>query len=701
MRRIFSLAALAALATLGCSQESAQTPAADVEIWQEELPIRQPWLRDQLPDQSLVYMRIPNILGLLTMPKGNMLDSALRSTANVENVEKIRQGLINNVLGDIPAITDAKLDLFNEYIRSPIEVSGIFIPAPTSLIAVTLDIESNDAFEALLQEVGFALAAPLDGDGVGEIQGLGMPVFVRFEASTGRLLMQTGPGANATAFAKALESLQRSGPHRMRAMENKIDASGQGFFLWLDAQEAMPLMQMFMPRDQLEELIDLGLEEVDAAAMGWGAADGKGRLAVIADMPSNKERGFIPYVNNDLSATSVGNPDGLLLLSIPTVEEFSRLETLALETSPPDSRNDWQEGKAFIQDKVGVSVEEFFASLGPEVFVILDDAGDYLAIRLRDAALWDDVLARIEATTGHAPDSRQFGGETIYHWALPNPAASVDPTTIGEDLGLFFTLWGRQTDHFYWYREGDFLYMASIPQVLMDRIAMPARTDIAEWVHDTQRVDASSAVVLLAGTNRKLPKRLYGFYIEVLQLLSDVALADMDVWSMPTAEQLALPDEGTIAFTVSLGNPTLGMEFTFENNPIEMAGSMTGVALVGILAAIAIPAYEDYSTRAEISEGLSLASGAKAGVTEYYQQNGRFPDADVAAQLSLSDAVGNYTEAVTVQPGNGWIIIDYYYAVANTGGQLILVPTVEADDRISWSCSGTFENKHLPAACRE
>ena len=701
MRRIVFLAALAALAILGCSQDSADRPAANVEIWQDELPIRQPWLRDQLPDQSLVYLRVPNILGLLTMPKGNVLDSALRSTANIENVEKIRRGLIDNVLGDIPAITDARLDLFNEHIRSPIEVSGIFIPAPSSLIAVTLDIGSNEAFDALLKEVGFSLVAPLDGNNVGEIQGLGMPVFVRFEAKTGRLLLQTGPGANATSFAKALESMQGSGTHRMRTMEAKIDASGQGFFLWLDAQEAMPLMQMFMPRDQLEELIDLGLEEVDAVAMGWGAANGKSRLAIVADMPSDKERGFIPYVNNDLGATSVGDPDALLLLSFPTVEEFSRLEALALESSPPDSHNDWLEGKASVQENLGVSVEEFFASLGPEVFIILDDAGDYLAIRLRDAALWDDVLARIEAATGHAPESRQFDGKTIYHWALPNAVNSVDPATIDADVSLFFTLWGRQTDHFYWTREGEFLYMASIPQVLMDRIAMPARSDIAEWVTDTQRVDANSAIVLLAGTNRKLPKRLYGFYVEVLQLLSDLALADMDVWAMPSAEQLGLPDQGTIAFTLSLGNPTLGMEFTFENNPVEMMGGMTGVAVVGILAAIAIPAYADYSTRAEIAEGLSLASGAKAGVAEYYQDIGRFPDADAATELSMSDAGGMHTEAVTVQPGNGWIIINYRDSVAGTGGQLILVPTAEEGGSVVWSCSGTFQNKHLPAACRE
>jgi len=701
MRRIRFAAAFAAFLILGCTQDSTDSAAVNADMWDGELPIRQPWLRDQLPDQSLVYMRVPNILGLLTMPKGNVLDSALRSTANIETVEKIRQGLIDNVLGDIPALTEARLDLFNEYIRSPIEVSGIFIPAPTSLIAVTLDIDSNEAFNALLEEIGFSLAAPLDNNNVGQIEGLGMQVFVRFEASTGRLLLQTGPGANATAFGKALEAMERSGPHRMRAMESKIDASGQGFFLWFDAQEAMPMMQMFMPREQLQVLIDMGIEDVSALGMGWGVANGKGRISLVVDVPSEEQRGFIPYVSNDLSATAVGDPDALLLLSIPTVEEFQRLEALFLEYASTQDAIDWEEGMSLVVDTVGVPIEDFLASLGPELFIIFDQAGDYLAIRLREPALWDSVLARIKESTGSAPTERQVGGETYYHWNMPNEAALAEPEMIDSEMSLFISMWARQRDHLYWIREDDFLYIASVPQVLMDRNAMQPRKDIGEWLSESQRIDANEAVLSLSSTSNKLPKRLYHFYVEVLQMLSDVALAEMDVWSMPTAEQLGLPEQGTMGFTVNLGNPTVGLELTFENNPFEMLGGMSGVAMVGIVAAIAIPAYADYSVRAEIAEGLNLAAAPKAGVVEFYMLHGDFPgDADAAA-LSTQELNSLHVDSIQVQPGNGWIIINYRETVADTGGQLILVPTVEVGGSFFWTCSGTFQNKHLPAACRE
>ena len=700
MRRSLFLAAFAALAILGCTQESTEV-SADVEIWDGELPIRQPWLRDQLPDQSLVYMRVPNVLGLVSMPKGNVLDPALRSTANIETVEKIRQGLIDNVLGEIPALTEARIDLFNEYIRSPIELSGIFIPAPTSLIAMTLDIDSNEAFDAMLAEVGFALTAPLDENNVGQIEGLGMPVFVRFEATTGRVLLQTGPGANATAFAKALDAMESSGPHPMRRMESRIDASGQGFFLWVNAEEAMPMMQMFMPREQLQTLIDLGLEEVSAMGLGWGVANGKSRLSLVVDVPSEEQRGFIPYVKNDLSATSVGDPDALFQLWIPTIEEFERLESLFLEYASDSDAADWQDGKDLIEETVGVPIEDFLGSLGPELLIILDQAGDYLAIRLRDPALWDSVLDRIAATTGSGPVTRQVDGQTYWHWSMPNEAALAEPDMLDSEMSLFISMWARQRDHLYWIREGDFLYVASIPQVLMDRNAMSERREIGEWLSEKQRIDASEALFTLTGTSQKLPKRLYHFYVEVLQMISDVALAEMDVWSMPTAEQLGLPRDGALGLTINLGSPTVGVELTFENNPFEMLGGMSGVAVVGIVAAISIPAYVDYTTRAEIAEGLNLAGTAKAGVAEYYVQNGEYPGEDAAAELSMQDIDSLRVDSILVQPGNGWIIINYREDVANTGGQVILVPTVEVGGSIYWSCSGTFMDKHLPAMCRE
>lgn len=701
MRRFRYVAAIAALAALGCSQKTAQSPhAVDVELWQDEMPIRQPWLRENLPDQSLVYARVPHVLGLFATPKGNVLDTALRSRVNVENMQKIHQGLIDNAFALVPVLSEPSLRLVQTHVRSPIEMSATFLPAPASLIAATLDIDSNDAFDAVLKELGFALTAPLDAQNVGQIDGAPMPLFLQFDATSGRLLINTGPSVTAESFGNLIAAMNRDEPHRMRALESRIDASGQGFFLWVDAQEAIPMMQMFVPREQFDELMELGFEKVDALALGWGVANGKGRISLAADIPTEDDRGFIPYVNNDLSARSVGDPDALMVVSIPTVEEFRRLEALALEKMPPASADEWSEGKELVQEVTGVTLEEMLAAVGPEILVIFDEAGDYIAIRLRDPDLWDSVLKRIAANAGSSPEERSVAGNTYFHWSIPSAIDQLD-ADVQADLPWFGELWARQRDHLYWTRDGDFLYTASVPQILFDRAAMQPETNIGQWLSQKQRMDAEHAVLSISSTSHKLPGRLYAIYVELMQMLADIAQTEIDVWSMPSAAQLNLPELGTVGFTVSLGNPTLAAEFTFENNPAELFGSLGAVAAVGVIAAIAIPAYQDYTIRAQVSSGLNLSAGAKVQITEYYSSNGRFPGAADAERMSIPENAGPYVWSVTVEPDTGVIMIEYQEFVATTGGQLFLEPSVEESGQISWNCWSTLSDKHVPAACRQ
>ena len=74
---------------------------------------------------------------------------------------------------------------------------------------------------------------------------------------------------------------------------------------------------------------------------------------------------------------------------------------------------------------------------------------------------------------------------------------------------------------------------------------------------------------------------------------------------------------------------------------------MIVVAIIGILAAVAIPAYQDYTVRAQVTEGLSLASGAKTAVSEYWASNGSLPtDNATAGMRDSTDIRGNNVESV-------------------------------------------------------
>jgi len=118
---------------------------------------------------------------------------------------------------------------------------------------------------------------------------------------------------------------------------------------------------------------------------------------------------------------------------------------------------------------------------------------------------------------------------------------------------------------------------------------------------------------------------------------------------------------------------------------------MIVVAIIGILAAIAIPAYQDYVVRSQVTEGLNLASAVKAGVSEFYANNGSWPTA-ISELGNTSDPSGKYASDLAISTGQ--IVITYGgQANANiTGSVLTLTPKLSNNQDVVWLCgynSGT------------
>ena len=127
---------------------------------------------------------------------------------------------------------------------------------------------------------------------------------------------------------------------------------------------------------------------------------------------------------------------------------------------------------------------------------------------------------------------------------------------------------------------------------------------------------------------------------------------------------------------------------------------MIVVAIIGILAAIAIPAYSTYAIRAQVAEGLTLAGGYKTVIWDYYSQHGSFPPSNVSGGApSAASIQGNYVHSVNIAKGLITITFGNKANKAISGTTLLLSASSSADS-LQWVCrGGTISNRYLPTSC--
>ncbi|HGL9149349.1 TPA: pilin [Neisseria gonorrhoeae] len=147
---------------------------------------------------------------------------------------------------------------------------------------------------------------------------------------------------------------------------------------------------------------------------------------------------------------------------------------------------------------------------------------------------------------------------------------------------------------------------------------------------------------------------------------------------------------------------------------------MIVIAIVGILAAVALPAYQDYTARAQVSEAILLAEGQKSAVTEYYLNHGIWPKDNTSAGVaSPGEIKGKYVKEVKVENGVVTATMNSSNVNKEIQGKKLSLWAKRQDGSVKWFCgqpvkrnanadtvaddkgNEKIETKHLPSTCRD
>ncbi len=706
----------------GCADKpESETSTAQTQAIPEMRPVEPatgsaiseaPWLRTVLPESAFAYVRIPSLWGMIGVPSGTVFDRAVGSQAYADALKSIRMGVTQTILPELGEEIEPVWQLMLAHAQSPVEVAILKsdnpgAPMPEILLTVILEFDSIDKLNQFLQKAAEAdpllsVPNPIGPDGRGVLTLAGLPAFTKYDLKNRRLMLLAGSMNPAEEIEKQLTLMQKVDDHRMYRLESELDSGGQGLFAWMDPKSMMTV-KMADPA-ALGAVAVMGAQDIQAIAFGMGSAGGKQRATMLLEMPAKGMRSLIPVVNTDASVTAAGELRGVIMLGLPQKEDIKRLEAQLTMMSPPESMQNYRNAMESMKRELGFDVKDMFAALGPEMIVLFDDAGSYLAIRLRDEAVFEQMITSMQTYLKQKPDEEMIGGRLYRHMVFPSLPAADDTEIEEPQRGLFRILMRvmQLPSHFYWTRESDYLLISGTPQPLIDRYYIKHGMTVGTWLKRQQKLEPGNSMLLVSGRNKGLPALVYELNLSVLLMLGDLVDRPVDLFAFPTAREAGLPEYGGISFKIDSSETRLEMEFSYDSNPGEIlfgGGGMAAVAATGILAAIAIPAYNDYTIRAKVSEGFSATSQKRLQISEFISSNNRLPTtAEGKAILGKPTSDIIYDWSYEEKTGS----ISISLAIDQFGEQNSVSWSPEVvDNNVIWSCSGEMESKYLPAACRQ
>lgn len=358
-------------------------------------------------------------------------------------------------------------------------------------------------------------------------------------------------------------------------------------------------------------------------------------------------------------------------LALPGTEQIKAFEDNLSLNFGAERAAAYRKAMAEFKQSAGFDLAELSQWVGPELVGYEDDAGTYTAMRVRDRKALYARLQELAKTKRWTYQVTTMEGAQVHSLWIPS---------------------------LYWIEDGDYLIFGKVPQALADRAAARLDTPMDAWLK-AQAHPGAQSLLGFASTSRNAQRKAYYSYLQLLQYLDDASGGAVDLQSLPAAHTLNLPRDGVIGMSLNASQDDLSLSLTYEQNPLEMlagdSNGMVAIATTGVLAAVAIPAYQDYKLRSEVAQAMTAADPAKTAMLDFHQRKGRWPKNDKEAGLDTTAV-----DTLAIRESTIELSLASNSSPRLAGGTLVLTPE-KAAEGWTWRCHAIgIENKYLPAACR-